>query len=158
MDPRTYLTTAVTPALRILPSKMTSDEANAMLVAIAGQESGLRSRRQLADGPARGLLQSETEATFEVLQHPASLQEARIFLRTLEYTGYDAMEIHLAREFDLVLDAGLARLALWRDPDPLPKRDQMQAAWAYYLHLWAPGMPRPNDWAANWARAWAALG
>ena len=94
----------------------------------------------------------------EALRHPASSITAAGFVSALQYPPKDATYLMQAVEFDAVLAAGLGRLGLWRDPAPLPGREDAPAGWAYYLRVWAPGMPRPNDWAANWARAWAALG
>lgn len=56
---------AITPALELLPPKMTSPEALIMLLTIGLQESGLQHRRQLVGssprptGPATGLWQFE---------------------------------------------------------------------------------------------------
>lgn len=56
-------------ALSLLPSKMDTPEARAILIAIALQESNLKHRRQVG-GPALGLLQWELPQVGLVLRHP----------------------------------------------------------------------------------------
>jgi len=50
MQPDTFVMTALRPAFYLLPGKMDTREANAFIVAIALQESGLKKRRQLGAG------------------------------------------------------------------------------------------------------------
>src|SRR5690625_3810783 len=58
MSPDTALCAVINPALSMLPSKMTSDDARVQMIAMALQESGLAAREQHV-GPARGLWQFE---------------------------------------------------------------------------------------------------
>jgi hypothetical protein len=164
-----FLRQAVEPALKLLPEPMDSPEAKVMLGAIALQESGLRTRWQLVDparpwlkGPARGLLQFEvgTEISrggcWGVFLHPAS----RFWLRELckqRSCVFEPSAIWQAIEVDDVLAAGVARLLLFTDPQPLPALDDQSRAWALYARCWKPGKPRPEKWPGNHAAALAAV-
>ncbi|MGL5703631.1 MAG: hypothetical protein ACRCW5_11040, partial [Cetobacterium sp.] len=53
-----FIETIINPALELLPSKMNSDKAKVMLLAIGLQESRLIHRRQIR-GPAKSFLQFE---------------------------------------------------------------------------------------------------
>lgn len=150
---------AIRPAFSLLPLAMNSPAATCSLLAIGLQESGLKARRQHAEGPARGLWQFEPGGgTRGVLKHAAS---ARIAEHVCIEFGVppETTQVWAAFEHDDVLAASFARLLLWTHPRPLPPaidEDQVrEAAWAYYLWLWRPGVPRPEKWAANWARACA---
>ena len=158
MKPITFLTTAIMPALHLLPSTMSSDNAAALMLTIAQQESGLRARRQREDGPARSMFEFELAGVSGVLNHPASRSLAARLLEALNYQELSPPQLLTAMEFDQVLAAAFARLALLRDPAPLPNRNQADAGWAYYVRIWAPGVPRPMTWWDNWQQAWAAVG
>src|SRR6185312_10462500 len=56
----------IVPALATLPPEMDSSQARVMLLAIALQESGLRTREQ-DGGPARGLWQFERNGVLAVM-------------------------------------------------------------------------------------------
>ena len=158
MKPITFLTTAIMPALHALPSTLSSDNAAALLLTIAQQETGLRARRQDDDGPARSMFQFEEDGVKGVLTHPASAALAHQAMIEMVYTGLSPEQLLAAMEYDQVLAATFARLALVRDPAPLPNRNQADAGWAYYLRIWAPGVPRVMTWWDNWQRAWTAVG
>src|SRR5688500_15339808 len=67
----------VEPALLLLPESMTSKKATCLLIAIALQESRLTYRKQLGNGPARGLWQFERAGGVAgVLSHAASKRHA----------------------------------------------------------------------------------
>lgn len=59
MTPREVRNGPVAEALLLLPAKMTSPQAELMLLAIGLQESELKHRRQHGNGPARSLWQAE---------------------------------------------------------------------------------------------------
>lgn len=152
---------AIGAALRLLPSRMTSPEAEAMLLAIGLQESLLIHRRQIG-GPARGLLQFETGGVRGVLEHPASRQLARAICieRGIEPT---TAAVYAALEHDDVLAMAIGRLLLWTDSKPLPELGDADAAWALYLRTWRPGAAkRDHDnllrkWRGNHAKACAVV-
>ena len=67
---KTILTDIITPALLLLPPRMTSDRAIAELLAIQAQEDPDKRRRQWPEGPARGLWQFERDGGVAgVLRH-----------------------------------------------------------------------------------------
>ena len=69
---------AIDPALALLPGKMDNDRARVQMLAMGLQESRFIHRRQLGNGPARGLWQFERGGGVKgVLEHPASAALAR---------------------------------------------------------------------------------
>ncbi len=145
----------LTAALALLPARMDTPEARALLLAIALQESRFVHRHQI-NGPARGFFMFEKAGVSGVLNHPASATYARDMSRSLCYepavtTIYDAIA-----DND-ILACCFARLLLWTLPDALPGRDDVQRGWAQYLAAWRPGRPRIETWSNCWARAWAVV-
>lgn len=142
---------AIAPALALLPARMTSPEAEVMMIAIGLQESGLVHRRQIG-GPARGLLQFETGGVRGVLQHEASRSHALALCaaRGVEPT---TAAVYARLEHDDVLAMAVGRLLLWTDPKPLPALGKADEAWALYLRTWRPGKPHRNRWDACYAAA-----
>ena len=151
MTPCVALATAVDPALSLLPRRLTSDQARVLLLGIGQQESQLMYRRQMGEGPARGLWQFErgTQASrggvWGVYLHRASNELLRLLCRD-RGVSFDPRAIWAAIEADDVLAAGVARLLLLTDPAPLPAVDDPEAGWAYYLRTWRPGKPHPTTW------------
>lgn len=142
---------AIAPALALLPARMTSPEAEVMMIAIGLQESGLVHRRQIG-GPARGLLQFETGGVRGVLQHEASRKHA---LRVCAARGVEptTAAVYARLEHDDVLAMAIGRLLLWTDPKPLPELGKVEEAWQLYLRTWRPGKPHRNRWDACYAAA-----
>ena len=143
---------AIAPALALLPARMSSREAEIMLLAIGLQESGLIHRHQIG-GPAHGLLQFERGGGVRgVMNHPASNDyAARVCVeRGVEPTVVDAFD---AIEFDDVLAMAFGRLLLWTDPKPLPDVQDAQGAWDLYLRVWRPGKPHRHTWDRHYAAA-----
>lgn len=161
MDLVSALSLSINPALALLPDRMSSDSARIMMLAIGLQESRFIHRRQIG-GPARGFWQFEngTKASrggvWGVFLHPSS----RSHLQTLcdaRTVAFDPLAIYRAIETDDVLAAGVARLLLWTDPQPLPANDDEQAGWALYLRTWRPGKPHPATWPTCYSSAIAGL-
>lgn len=154
--------TAIKPALSIFPKQLTSPEAVCMLLAIGLQESRFEYRRQLGNGPARGFWQFErgTRASkggvWGVYLHSASQEHLRNLCRDRD-CNYDPHPIWARLEDDDVLAAGVARLLLLTDPQPLPKIGGEQASWDYYLRNWRPGKPHPKTWPELYRLAVAAM-
>ncbi|MFC0668357.1 hypothetical protein ACFSKY_22720 [Azotobacter chroococcum] len=143
---------AIAPALALLPARMTSAQAVALLLAIGLQESGLIHRRQVG-GPARGLWQFEQGGGVRgVLQHPLSRSHA---LAVCEVRGIAPVPsaVYAALEHDDILAAAFARLLLWTDPAPLPAIGEVGAAWDLYLRTWRPGKPHRHSWDRLYAQA-----
>lgn len=158
---RWVLRHAINPALAELRPLPSPDLARHIMLAIAGMESDCRHRRQLGNGPARGLWQFERGGGVAgVLRHPATRGHivgplARRGLPPPDASGasYPAWE---ALETDDVLAAIFARLLLLSDPAPLPS-DHATAA-GLYLRTWRPGRPQgPEIWEHKWRLAHGAL-
>ena len=142
-------------AMSLLPEKMNSPEAKALLTAICLQESGFKHRRQVG-GPAIGLWQWEMPQVGLILRHPVVGPLARNVLAALLYEpGNPPHErIHAAMEHNDILQCAFSRLLLWPDAAPLPQRGDVQGSLATYLRVWKPGRPHPEKWPTNWAQAW----
>jgi hypothetical protein len=153
VTPRDFLTVAVTPALSLLPERMESVAARAMMVAIALQESDLRHRRQI-NGPAVSYFQFERAGIYGVLTHPASASFAREVCYRLDYPT-SVEELYRVMDHADVLAAAFARLLLWTIPERLPLAVETPMAWKQYTtQSWNPGKPHPARWNERWARAW----
>jgi hypothetical protein len=171
--PETAITRVIAPALAVLPGHMRSAVAVVLMLAIALQESRLAHRWQVVDvrhperkGPARGLWQFELGGGVAgVCSHPASRTRAQV-LCTQRAVPFEPRAIWDALDDDDLLAAGMARLLLWTDPQPLPAAGQVEAAWQYYLRNWRPGAYSNGDaaaraslrakWGRNYATALAA--
>lgn len=157
---------AIDPALALLPPRMDSPEARAMLLAIGLQESGFRDRRQLilvkragrtqlvAEGPAKSFWMGERSGGMVrgVRKHPASKDYAKRLYAARAVRPIDA-SVWNAIENDDVLAAGLARLLLWTDPGRLPPLGHAQEAWDLYYRTWRPGKPRRETWDGYYRQA-----
>lgn len=144
----------VNNALALLPPKMTSDEARAMLLAIQFQEDPRQRRRQWPTGPARGLWQFERDGgVIGVLRHHSTREHALNLCWRCGWAGTVAAVYH-ALDRDDILAAGFARLLLWTLPMKLPAQGDVEEGWMQYLEAWRPGKERPETWEANFLRAW----
>lgn len=144
---------AIEPALLLLPARMTSPQAEVMLLAIGLQESQFIHRRQLGGGPGRSYWQGElTGGMILVLDHDVTKKPARA-LCAARGVPATPRAVYAAIEHDDILAAGLARLLLWSDPFRLPALGDAAGAWDLYIRTWRPGKPRPADWPANYAQA-----
>lgn len=142
---------AIEPAYLLLPDRMRSKEATAMLLAIGLQESRFEHRRQIR-GPARGFWQFEQGGGVAgVLSHPASRVHASNALAALHYPA-DPDVIHEALADNDVLAAVFARLLLFTDARPLPALTALSdESWDYYIRNWRPGKPHQQTWDAFWS-------
>lgn len=156
MTPPVFVTTAILPALSLLPAKMDSPEAQALILAVALHESGLTKRRQFGKGPARSYVMFERAGIRGVVKHPKSRDHARDLCKTLDVL-FNVPAIHRAIEFQDVLAVGLARLLLLTLPKPLPAVTNPIEAWYQYLEAWRPGKPREEPWKQNYTLAWAVI-
>lgn len=155
------ISTAIEPALALLPAALDSPAARVMLLAIGLQESRFIHRAQVlaggGKGPARGFWQFERGGGCTgVLQHAAS----RFWIHTvcgIRGCPPAPMQLWLAIEQDDVLAAAAARLLLFTDPLRLPNVGDEQSAWALYLRTWRPGKPHPHTWPDLYRRAVQAV-
>ncbi|MBH1688918.1 hypothetical protein I5U86_00430 [Stenotrophomonas maltophilia] len=147
----------VVPALAVLgAARYDSPEARVMLLAISGQESGLKVRRQ-QPGPARGLWQFEQGGGVRgVLNHPSTRAAAALLCGARGVTATPAA-VYAQLEQDDILAAGFARLLLFTLPKRLPPIGNVSVAWAQYLDAWRPGKPHIDRWPRNYRAAVEAV-
>lgn len=146
----------VPAALSLLPPKMRSSRATAMLLAIGLQESRFTFRRQV-NGPARGFWQFEEDGGVRgVLDHGATRPVILPILETLRY-GMRASDCYEAIMHNDVLACIFARLLLWTDPLTLPMSDDEGRGWLIYRNAWRPGRPIRESWPVCFAQAWDYL-
>lgn len=140
-------------ALSLLPGRMDSAAAVAMLLAIGLQESKFTHRRQVG-GPAKGLWQFEQAGGVAgVLNHDLTRPVIAPICDLLLYPA-TSLECYTALEHNDVLAACFARLLLWTDARALPSSIEPAKGWDIYLAQWRPGKPRPADWPGNFTTAW----
>lgn len=157
-------------ALLLLPAKMTSPQAELMLLAIGLQESQLKYRRQHGNGPARSLWQGEQGGGMVAGLlgfHNQDVQDLARGLCAVRGVPAQPRAVWEAIEHDDVLAAGLARLLLFTDPARLPKLGDVEGAWQLYLRTWRPGAHSRGDaaakaslrqkWAKNYGKALEAV-
>lgn len=166
---RLFLRTVIIPAISYLEDRHDvpffayetayQARADAMLLAIAMQESNLEHRVQKGAGGkelphlARGWWQCERAGCAGAVSHSANdwLVEA------LSNVGVPPMasNLHdLVRDVDMIA-VWVARSLLWALPGPLPAVDvaDEEEAWRQYIAAWRPGKPRREAWPANWRTA-----
>ena len=139
---------AITPALALLPARMSSPEAEVMLLAIGLQESRFQQRRQLVGspprptGPAKSFWQAELGGgmvTGLLRYHDDRVRDLAVGLCAVRGVPAQPRAVWEAIEHDDVLAAGLARLLLFTDPARLPGLGDEEGAWQLYLRTWRPG-------------------
>lgn len=150
-ESRDFLINVIRPALKSLPEKMRGEEAEIQLLFTALQESELKNRKQMGNGPARSFFQFEKIAIKEVLQNPKTADIARRrcaddFVSSSEvydYFGLPAGDI---------LSAIFARLNYWLSPLPMPHPGPraIDDACGMYLLTWRPGKPQPATFSRNY--------
>ena len=142
MTPREARNGPVAEALLLLPAKMTSPQAELMLLAVGLQESELKHRRQHGNGPARSLWQAEQGGGMVAGLlgfHNQDVQDLARGLCAVRGVPAQPRAVWEAIEHDDVLAAGLARLLLYTDPARLPGLGDEEGAWQLYLRTWRPG-------------------
>ena len=147
---------ALPGAFSLLPAKMDTPEARALVLAICLEESSLKHRRQIR-GPARGIAQFERIAVTNALEHPMMRPHLLQAMEAMLYSGIGDYELHDVITHNDTMALVLARLNLWPDPRPLPGRHEPDAGYAYYLRVWRPGKTSPASWFDNWQQAWQAI-
>lgn len=143
-------------ALSLLPGRMTSPEAHAMLLAIGLQESRFDERVQIG-GPAHGYWQFEKNGgTKGVLTHAGTRPVVLPLLEMLNYRPVVA-ECYNALTHNDTLACVFARLLLWTVPGRLPKAIEVEIAWQQYLIGWQPGRPHRETWNQFYLEAWRTV-
>lgn len=147
--------------LKLLPGKMDTVEARAMLYAIGLQESEFEHRKQIIGyedsgkaiiGKARSFWQFEPIGIKGVLYHQA----------TKDYAEYVAKVLVLKNEAEIIeavtysdpLASAFARLNLWKFPDPLPDEGEVNKGWHQYVQVWMPGKPHRETWDEFFNKGW----
>lgn len=153
--PKRLLDRAIVPALNYLSTIapiQVDAKALILVVAIAGQESDWRARRQIG-GPARSYWQFEKGGGVAGLfGFPRARDWLSITCMNLDIF-YDPTTVFEAMAWNDTLAATMARLLLWTDPRALPEVGQEQAAWHYYLDNWRPGLPHLETWPGRYKTA-----
>ncbi len=149
----------VPAAYAVLPERMQSLQATAMLLAIGLQESEFEARRQHAGGPARGFWQFEKNGGMKgVATHDDTRDLLTDAIDRLRYPrGLSLTAQHAMLEHNDVFACVCARLLLWTLPRILPQADQPSQGWHQYLDAWRPGKPHPDTWERNYGRAWTMV-
>jgi len=143
----------IKPAFLMLPEKMVSVEAKAMLLSIGLQESRFKHRKQI-NGPARGFWQFEVNGVRGILTHPQTRQTINKVLHRLQYYNNESLTIHPVLEHNDILAAVFARLNLWWLPQSLPGPNEVDLAWNQYIESWRPGKPHPETWEEFYTKSW----
>lgn len=159
MTPELFLAIGVRPALALLPPKMDTAEARALIISIALQESRLTERRQRDPGTARGYTQFEkgtTQGIDGVLTHHATSALARRLCQALDVEP-TRDGVYAAMEYHDVLCAGFSRLLLWTLPGGLPGPSEPWVGWDCYIDAWRPGRPRKDSWETCFRQAWTTV-
>lgn len=142
-------------ALSLLPARMSSEGAEAMLLAIALQESEMAARVQGGGGPAHGFWQFESGGGVQgVLTHPLTRPHLLHACDVLCYRPPTRAAVYDAIVDNDVLACCVARLLLWTSPETLATRLEPGKGWRQYLSLWRPGKPGPARWPAAFAEGW----
>jgi hypothetical protein len=159
MTPDDFVATVLDPGLLLLNRVggiWSDDRARVLLVAIAGQESGITERRQNL-GPARGWFQFEKlGAVSGVLQHQLTASPAAKVCSELCIPA-DPATVYEAIAWSDHLSVAFARLLVWIDPAALPDVGQQDIAYGYYTRCWRPGRPRPSTWPDRYSAAMEAV-
>ena len=157
---------AITPALALLPARMSSPEAEVMLLAIGLQESRFQHRRPLVGspprptGPAKSFWQAELGGGMVsglLRYHDDRVRDLAVGLCAVRGVDPSPRAVWDAIERDDVLAAGLARLLLWTDPARLPALGDADGAWQLYVRTWRPGKPHRSTWPALYGQALAEV-
>lgn len=156
MELRDVIRLAINPAMTLLPARMDSVAARAMLLAIGLQESEFQYRRQVG-GSAHGYWQFERGGgVVGVMQHPLTTPTIAEVTRRLDYP-FDSDVLYDAIVDNDVLACVFARLLLWTLPQALPDAMEDDLGWFQYLEAWRPGRPHPSRWSPRFAAAWQAV-
>jgi hypothetical protein len=138
------LNIVIKPGLALLPEKMNTPEAVAMLLTIGKQESRFEYRKQI-NGPARGFYQFENGGGVKgVMKHPATKHIISGVISKLGIRGEDCYDCLTT---DDALATVFARLLLYTHPKPLPSLESdPEESWKYYIDTWRPGKPHRETW------------
>lgn len=136
-------------AYALLPEKMRSTNATAMLLAIGLHEGdGFTARWQYHGGPAHSFWQWEYPTVKAIMLHSATSVAVDGLIDALCYRLLDATvarqarALHDAMTHNDTLACGLSRCLLWTLPVPLPGPTDASTAFHQYIQAWNPGAYR----------------
>jgi hypothetical protein len=155
MTPSQFQARVLDPARALFPFR-DCPESRALLLAIAGQESGWCERRQVPGQEARGWFMFELGGVDGVMTHPASRPLLQAFCTEMEIPWANGT-IHEACAWHDGLAYALARLLLWTDSPPLPAVGDSVGGCATYRRLWRPGRFDQLRWDARWEECGACI-
>lgn len=162
MTPETFYSRIVEPTLQYMAGSPSiaipvTDSARVLVMAIAGQESRWKERRQIG-GPAHSYWQFERGGGVAGLfGHPATKLKLGTVCAALDIE-YDPDVVYEAMIWNDTLACAMARLLLYSDPAPLPAYWDKIAGWQYYERNWRPGAPHPETWSALFEQSLKAIG
>lgn len=134
------------------------DSARVLLMAIAGQESFWKERRQVPVAYARSYWQFERGGGVAGLfGHVATRLKLGTVCAACD-VPYDPDTVFEAMAWHDMLACAMARLLLYSDAAALPPVGDKEAAWQYYLRNWRPGAPHRHTWDARYDASIAAIG
>lgn len=141
-----------------LDPKYNSLAAKIQLGATGLQESKFIDRIQQPNGPAHSFWQMEKGGAIHGVLKPGSIVLHDVIALCAK-CGVQPTEdaIYAAVINNDVLACGIARLAYYCDPNPLPRVGDVDGAWRYYITNWGPGKPKPLTWPGNYALAKGAF-
>ncbi len=152
MTPAFVLAHTIPAAMGLLPAKMDTPAARAMLLVIGLQESKFQHRLQI-NGPARGFWQFEKDGG---VRGVFVLPESNAVCAALNYPPHVPTVYDAVADND-VLACAFARLLIWTLSAALPGRGYPEMGWNQYVAAWRPGKPHPETWLTCWARAWETV-
>lgn len=164
------MNTLIVPGCRFLQAKYNvpfNVSSLAYVAAFGYQESKFEVRDQLEVingrlapgriGPATSFWQMEKNGGVKgVMTHPSTRDIARELVSKAGLAfDYEAVWTEFAQTSGDELATAFARLLIYTHPARLgPATPAGQdEAWRYYLDVWRPGKPRPNEWPESWAFA-----
>jgi hypothetical protein len=149
MTPSQFQTRILDQACELFPFHETA-ESEALILAIAGVESGWTERRQIG-GTARGWWQFERAGGLRgVMRHPASVAPLQEFCASMALP-WDEVALFEALAWHDGLAYACARLLLYTDLAVLPALGDVDGASEYYRRLWRPGKYDPVRFATCYA-------
>lgn len=160
MIPDIFFARIVEPTLQWMAASSSlsipiGNSARVLVMAIAGQESRWKDRRQIG-GPARSYWQFEKSGGVDDVFRATGRQLGTVCAAC--DVPYDPTTVFEAMAWHDTLACAMARLLLWTDPAPLPAVGDKEAGWTYYSRCWRPGMPRRESWDGLYDQALATIG
>lgn len=171
MDPRIFFKTIVEPTLQWMAGSPAinvplSVSGRILVVAVAGQESRWKDRRQIGITSyypqrvgARSYWQLESTWGGPVAINDVIVKTPRQLASVCGALDIpvDEMALYEACAWNDTLACAMARLNLWQDPAPLPAAGDKEGAWQYYVRNWKPGVPHRSSWDAVYDQSVAAV-